>query len=45
LTIARDVWGRHPDELAGEPYDETMLWDFLALALVESDEFESRRSK
>ena len=36
--VARDVYGRHPDELEGVPFACYMLADFIALALVETQE-------
>lgn len=37
MTIARDVWGKHPDELAGMPWQPYMLEDMMALALLEQE--------
>jgi len=36
LTIARDVFHSHPGLLAGEPFSDTMLFDFIALAMIEN---------
>jgi len=38
LQIGRDVWGKHPRELAGDLWDDAMLIDFIALALLEQEE-------
>lgn len=38
LQVARDVWGKHPDELAGEPWAPYMLTDMMSLALVERED-------
>jgi len=37
------VWGKHPDEMLGEPYHEGMLWDMAALSIVEAEEREAGR--
>lgn len=33
--VSREVWGKHPDELAGAKWASYMAWDFIALALEE----------
>ena len=36
--MCRDVWGKHPDELAGVPWAPYMLTDMMALAIVEGED-------
>jgi len=38
LIVAGDVWGKHPDELDGLPYHPRMMYDFIALKLIEHEE-------
>lgn len=37
LQAARDVWGKHPDELEGIPYHPKMLLEHVALRLWEME--------
>lgn len=37
------MWGKHPDELAGEPWADYMLTDMMALALLEGEELDELR--
>lgn len=32
------MWGKHPDELAGEPWAPYMLTDMIALAIVDKED-------
>ena len=41
--VSRDVWGKHPDELEGRPFQRYMLLEMTALALIEDEERQARR--
>ncbi len=38
LEVARAVWGLHPRQLEGDPYDDLMMADYVALALLCEEE-------
>ena len=38
LQVAQDTWGKHPRELEGEAWDDAMMIDFVALALINQEE-------
>ena len=38
LRVAKQVWGRHPRELDGDAWEDAMLIDYIALALLEQEE-------
>lgn len=43
LTIARDVYGKHPDELTTQ--QTAYCREFIALALLEAEELEKTRDR
>jgi len=45
LSICKEVWGKHPDELAGVEWNEQMMADFIALRVVEHEEFEAMKTR
>lgn len=41
LKVAREVWGKHPDELAGAPFAPYMLVEMTSLAMIEAEDQET----
>jgi hypothetical protein len=36
--VSRDAWNRHPAELEGVEFEDWMLWEMIALRLLEIEE-------